>query len=171
MLPTRKPADALAILQKKFTTKFQKMKKIYLLFLLFTLLQNVMHAQCLVNGIFTRPDSAINTQNPSMINNFNWMERKYITNAQGATPGNDSIFSPIYQPDNIIIDNLRLALDMKPTDGWELLRRQFGFLQNGSLQNPKPEQLYIVMYNKYSSILEYFMPEEVQICQHFRVQK
>jgi len=126
------------------------------LFLLFTLFQNVMQAQCLVNGIFTRPDSAINTQNPSMINNFNWMARKYLTNAQGATPGNDSIFNPVYQPDNSIIDNLRLALDMKPTDGWELIRRQFGFLQNGSLQNPKPEQLYIVMYNKYSSVLRIF---------------
>ncbi|MCC6759776.1 MAG: hypothetical protein IT252_01095 [Chitinophagaceae bacterium] len=110
------------------------MRKIYALILLVTLTQNELQAQCLVNGIFTRPDSAINTQNPSMINNFNWMASKYITNAQGATPGNDSIFSPIYQPDNIIIDNLRLALDMKPTDGWELLRRQFG-----KLSGPRPE--------------------------------
>lgn len=111
------------------------MKKLFVLISFFLFFQNISIAQCLVNGIFTRPDSAINTQNPLMINNFNWMATKYITNAQGATPGNDSIFSPIYQPDNIIIDNLRLALDMKPTDGWELLRRQFGFLQNGSLQN------------------------------------
>ncbi|MCC6761347.1 MAG: hypothetical protein IT252_09030 [Chitinophagaceae bacterium] len=91
------------------------MKKLFVLISFFLFIQNISIAQCLVNGIFTRPDSAINTQNPLMINNFNWMAPKYITNAQGATPGNDSIFSPIFQPDNIIIDNLRLALDMKPT--------------------------------------------------------
>ncbi|QGW29445.1 hypothetical protein [Phnomibacter ginsenosidimutans] len=73
------------------------MKKIYHVVLLSTLFHNLLQAQCLVNGIFTRPDSAVNMQNPSMINNFNWMAPKYITNAQGATPGNDSIFSPIYQ--------------------------------------------------------------------------
>jgi hypothetical protein len=132
------------------------MKKRYLLFLCLFLAQTAAHTQCLVNGIFTRLDAPINNQNPSMLNNFNWMATLYPQNSQASGPGNDLIYSPIYQPDNIIIDNLRVALDMKPDDGWELLRRQFGYLQNGSLANPKPEQLYLVMYNKYTSILRIF---------------
>lgn len=79
------------------------------------------HAQCIEAGIFTRPDSAINTQRPSMLNNFDWLRQKYKLNTLAATPGNDSMWSPIYQPDNEIVDHIRLALDMKPQDGWECL--------------------------------------------------
>ena len=112
--------------------------------------------QCDPNGIFTRPDLPVNPQIPSLTNNFDWMRIKYKLNTAFATPGNDSIFSPIYQPDNDIIDHLRLSLDMKPQDGWELLRREFGYNHDGTFTNPKPENPYIVMYNKYSSILRVF---------------
>jgi hypothetical protein len=43
------------------------MKKRYLLFLCLFLAQTAAHTQCLVNGIFTRPDAPINNQNPSML--------------------------------------------------------------------------------------------------------
>lgn len=91
-----------------------------------------------------------------MLNNFDWLKQKYKLNTIAASPGNDSIWSPIYQPDNTIIDHLRLSLDMKPQDGWELLRREMGYNQDGTPSNPKPENPYIVMYNKYSSILRIF---------------
>lgn len=113
-------------------------------------------AQCIENGIFTRPDSAINTQRPSMLNNFDWLRQKYKLNTLAATPGNDSMWSPIYQPDNEIVDHIRLALDMKPQDGWELIRREMGYNQDGTPKNPKPENPYIVMYNKYTGVLRLF---------------
>lgn len=122
----------------------------------FTIMQVPLNAQCPAANIFTRPDSAINTQRPSMLNNFDWLKQKYKLNTIAATPGNDSIWSPIYQPDNSIIDHLRLSLDMKPQDGWELLRREMGYNQDGTPANPKPENPYIIMYNKYSSILRIF---------------
>lgn len=130
--------------------------KIILNFIVFALAQIIANGQCLEANILTRPDSAINTQRPSMLNNFDWLKQKYKLNTIAASPGNDSIWSPIYQPDNTIIDHLRLSLDMKPQDGWELLRREMGYNQDGTPSNPKPENPYIVMYNKYSSILRIF---------------
>lgn len=114
------------------------------------------YPQCIENNVFTRPDSASNPQRISRINNFDWLKQKYKLNTASATPGNDSIWSPIHQPDNEIVDHLRLALDMKPQDGWELLRREMGYNQDGTPKNPKPENAYIVMYNKYTSVLRVF---------------
>lgn len=127
-----------------------------LLYLVFSTSLNTF-SQCLPNGIFTRPDSAINTQYPPKLNTFDWLKQKYITNTTYASAGNDSIWSPIYQPDNIIIDHLRLATDMKPKDGWELLKKDFGFADNGTANNPKAPYCYVIMYNKYSSTLRIFV--------------
>lgn len=113
-------------------------------------------AQCPAVDIYTRPDAPANPQRPAMTNNFNWLTTKYKLNTLAASPGNDSIWSPVYQPDNEIVDHLRLALDMNPQDGWELLRREMGYNHDGSATNPKPENPYIIMYNKYSSTLRVF---------------
>ena len=96
------------------------MRKIISTTTLFVLIVMSCYGQCPPAGIFTRPDSALNPQRPSMINNFNWLSQKYKLNTISASPGNDSIWSPIYQPDNQIIDHLRLSLGMLPQDGWEL---------------------------------------------------
>ncbi|TAE15586.1 MAG: T9SS C-terminal target domain-containing protein [Bacteroidetes bacterium] len=117
----------------------------------------IMCAQCPALNIFTRPDSAVNPHYPPKQNTFNWMAQKYITNTTYATPGNDSIWSPIFQPDNIIIDHLRLITDMKPQDGWELLKKQFGFNDDGTPSNPQASFCYIIMYNKYSATLRVFV--------------
>lgn len=114
------------------------------------------YSQCVENNIFTRPDSASNPQRPSMTNNFDWLKQKHKLNTVAATPGNDSIWSPIYQPDNEIVDHIKLAMDMKPQDGWELLRQEMGYNHDGTPKNPKPDNPYIVMYNKYTSILRVF---------------
>ena len=115
------------------------------------------NAQCNANGIFTRPDSAVNTLYPPKKNNFDWMKQKYITNTTYSTAGNDSIWSPIYQPDNFIIDHLRLATDMKPSDGWEILKKDFGFDDNAIANNPKADFCYLFMYNKYTATLRAFI--------------
>jgi hypothetical protein len=135
----------------------KNLSKLLLLFCLAAVSPARFYAQCPANGIFTRPDSAINTQYPPKVNTFNWLNQKYITNTTYATPGNDSIWNPVYQPDNIIINHLRLATDMKPADGWELLRKDFGFADNGSANNPKAPFCYIIMYNKYSATLRVFV--------------
>jgi hypothetical protein len=102
------------------------MRKILLTAFLQMAIFCAVRSQCIENNIFTRPDSASNPQRPSMTNNFDWLKQKYKLNTVTASPGNDSIWSPIYQPDNEIVDHIRLALDMKPQDVWELLRREMG---------------------------------------------
>lgn len=132
------------------------MRKVLLTAFLQVMILCAVNSQCIDNNIFTRPDSASNPQRSSMTNNFDWLKQKYKLNTVTATPGNDSIWSPIYQPDNEIVDHIRLALDMKPQDGWELLRREMGYNQDGTPKNPKPDNAYIVMYNKYTSVLRVF---------------
>lgn len=132
------------------------MRKISALIVVLSLAASIAQSQCLVNNIFTSPLDPSNPSRPSMTNNFDWLRQKYKLNTIAATPGNDSIWSPIYQPDNEIVDHIRLAADMKPQDGWELLRREMGYNQNGSPKNPRPDNPYIIMYNKYTSVLRVF---------------
>ena len=132
------------------------MRKVLLTAFLQVTIFCAVHSQCIENNIFTRPDSASNPQWSFMTNHFDWLKQKYKLNTATASPGNDSMWSPIYQPDNEIVDHIRLALDMKPQDGWELLRREMGYNQDGTPKNPKPENAYIVMYNKYTSLLRVF---------------
>ena len=132
------------------------MRKVLLTAFLQVTIFCAVHSQCIENNIFTRPDSASNPQWFFMTNHFDWLKQKYKLNTATASPGNDSMWSPIYQPDNEIVDHIRLALDMKPQDGWELLRREMGYNQDGTPKNPKPENAYIVMYNKYTSLLRVF---------------
>jgi len=90
---------------------------------------------------------AINTQRPAKTNTFDWIPSTYSLNSL-YFPGSTNIESPYYQGSNTNITQLVLTQDMKPEDGWELIRRDFGYQDNGS---PSAQPVFmprVILYNK-----------------------
>jgi len=107
-------------------------------------------AQCLSNGITTNPVSPVNTQLPSKTNlYFNWTNPSWKNNSS-CEPLN-IVESPFYKVDNLEI--LRASKDMLPADGWELIRRDFGYDDLDNIRSQAPEHTYFILYNKYTGIL------------------
>lgn len=46
---------------------------------------------------------------------------------------------------------------MYPVDGWELIKKDFGYEDNGTPSNPAASRLYMILYNKYQGILRVFV--------------
>lgn len=125
------------------------MKKILTIMMLF-IASNKLKAQCLNNGITTNPSAPVNSQLPSKTNlYFNWTQPSWQNNSS-CEPLN-TIESPFYKIDNLEI--LRASKDMQPQDGWELIRREFGYTDQNTLKPQTPEHTYLVLYNKYTGIL------------------
>lgn len=123
---------------------------IYIGILSFLLVQNSALSQCITNGISTNPDFPINNQLPSKKNlYFDWRLSNYSNNStcQLLT----QIESPFYKIDNLEI--LRASKDMMPEDGWELIRREFGYTDANTTKPESPEHTYLILYNKYTGIL------------------
>lgn len=124
------------------------MKKI--IYFLFILSSNIAFGQCLSNGITTNPSTPINNQLPSKTNlYFDWRLQNLQSNTtcQPLT----SIESPFFKIDNLEI--LRQSKDMLPEDGWELIRRDFGYTDQNTLKPEVPEHTYFILYNKFTGIL------------------
>ncbi len=130
------------------------MKKFYSvsLLLLFVLLSKHSISQCDFKGIITDPNNPVNNELPIKKNTFfNWMNPTWPGNTT-CYPGPGVDFtSPFYRIDNL--EALRLLKDYKPQDGWELIRRDFGYTDNGTLITDRPEHTYLILYNKYRGIL------------------
>lgn len=81
-------------------------------------------AQCLKKGITTNPSAPVNPELPSKVNSyFNWTQQ-FLQNNSACQP-RIQVESPFYKIDNLEI--LRASKDMLPQDGWELIRRDFGY--------------------------------------------
>jgi hypothetical protein len=125
------------------------MKKTLTILMLF-IVSNKLKSQCVNNGITTDPAAPVNNQLPSKTNlYFNWTQPSWQNNSS-CEPLN-TIESPFYKIDNLEI--LRASKDMQPQDGWELLRREFGYTDQNTLKPQTPEHTYFVLYNKYTGIL------------------
>lgn len=100
------------------------------------LLLNQSTGQCLFKGITTDPTAPVNTELPSNKNlYFNWMQQ-YWNNNSTCQPASQ-VESPFYKIDNL--EALRTSKDMLPIDGWELIRREFGYTDaNTVLTHPIP---------------------------------
>lgn len=125
------------------------MKKYLCIFLLTSLVNSSM-SQCLSNDITTNPGAPINNQLPSKLNlYFDWTQPNWQNNSscETLTP----VESPFYRIDNLEI--LRASKDMQPQDGWELIRRDFGYTDQNTLKPEAPEHTYFILYNKYTGIL------------------
>ena len=106
--------------------------------------------QCPSNGITTDPSAPVNNQLPSKKNlYFDWRQPSWQSNTscQPLT----QIESPFFKTDNLEI--LRQSKDMQPEDGWELIRREFGYDDNNNIKPDVPEHSYFILYNKFTGVL------------------
>jgi hypothetical protein len=113
-------------------------------------------AQCPPNGITTNPSAPINTQAPSKLNTFEWRNQTFPINSYYSIPG-ELTFSPFYQTDNIPINHFIDNKDMQPEDGWEIIRKDFGYLDDGTPSSVPITHPYLVLYNKYTAIMRVFV--------------
>lgn len=125
------------------------MKKIFTILALIIPTSNAL-TQCVANGITTNPAAPVNNQLPSKTNlYFDWTQTSWQNNS--SCEPMTIIESPFYKIDNLEI--LRASKDMQPEDGWELLRREFGYTDQDNLKLQAPEHTYFLLYNKYTGIL------------------
>jgi hypothetical protein len=111
------------------------------------------------NGISTNPSNPINNQLPTKRNTFfNWQDSLWAMQPSPFCFRTALNESPFYKIDNA--EELRESKDMFSDDGWELLRRQVGLTETNAFTASNPEQLYVILYNRYTGILRIIM----QVC-------
>lgn len=121
-----------------------------LLILVLLIVAGITFSQCLPNGITTDPAAPVNNQLPSKTNwYFDWTQPSW-PNHSTCQPAS-SIESPFYKTDNL--EALRAAKDMLPQDGWELIRRDFGYTDLNTPSIEVPQHTYFILYNKFTGIL------------------
>jgi hypothetical protein len=126
------------------------MKKSVLFLAFIAFLLNQATAQCVSNGITTNPAAPINNELPSKRNiYFDWTQQFFQNNSTCQL--NINVESPFYKIDNL--EALRVAKDMMPIDGWELIRRDLGYYDDNTLRPDAPQHTYFILYNKYTGIL------------------
>jgi hypothetical protein len=113
---------------------------------------------CPSTGIRTDPQAPYHPD-PTKTNNFNWYQgtlysgRQYALNSPAINQ--TSIWLPWEQPNNVNMERILGKRD-KPTDGWELVRRDLGF-DNANNPIPGTRNPYIILYNKYQGMLRVFV--------------
>lgn len=126
---------------------------------------------CDVKGIRTIPGvaklgGAYNPEYPTRRNTFNWFYgeqnsgRWWNLNCQ-SQPNATAIWLPWEQSDNPLMTHILGKRDL-PGDGWELIKRNLGYLDSGApaanLVNP-----YVVLYNKHSGMLRVFVATGMRV--------
>jgi Secretion system C-terminal sorting domain len=120
------------------------------------------NSQCLncnVKGITTNPSNAVNNEFPSKRNTFfDWTNLGlFPVNSQFWPVPFNSIKSPFNQDGNLPLSHLLENPDRLPTDGWELIKYNLGFSEDGTPNGTTNRNLYIVLYNKYTGVLRVFV--------------
>ena len=112
------------------------------------------------NGITTNPAAPVNTHRPSRLNWFDWTQPSYLLNLGVTNISATSIPSPFFTTDNGNIvhfydpaDGIR---DVSPAQGWELIKMDFGYVNNTTPASPGTTQPYMILYNKFRGILRVF---------------
>lgn len=116
---------------------------------------------CAPNGIKTDPNAPVNNQRPSMRNSFDYTAQNFPLNLETTQYQTNQINSPFYTTDNSNIghfydpnDGIR---ENTPEQGWELIKMDFGFDENGNPRSPGVTNPYLVLYNRYTGILRAFV--------------
>jgi len=132
--------------------------------ILFGIMPNLnSYGQCSLNGTKTDPSNPLPSSPPPLRgfekNNFNWLSSTgwdVLNSTYGTSAVN--IHSPFYNTDigvYSIIGHHELS-DFYPADGWELVKRDFGYLTDGTACPNHYAGPYFILYNKYSGILRVF---------------
>jgi Secretion system C-terminal sorting domain len=108
--------------------------------------------------ITTHPVRPVNIFNPARLNIFDWRTAAYPILADPAIPS--PLSSPFYQGDNGNIEAFTHTdkQDMRPEDGWEVLKYDFGGqLSAEGISTNIVNVPYIVLYNRFLSKLRVFV--------------
>jgi hypothetical protein len=132
------------------------MGKILLICILLISMNNlILEAQCL-KGITTNPDSPVNTERADKRNTFfDWRALTYNVNSQYITTS--QIESPFNQSNNLLVNHFLNNQDRLPQDGWELIKYDMGFNENGTPKTTPVGYLHMVLYNKFTGVLRVFV--------------
>lgn len=119
------------------------------------------YSQNCPDEVSTDPRSPNNLDRPEFENNFYWFPHNgndhasfEILTSGGTYP---SINNPFWVPTNLMVGqlvNLQNS-DFYPEDGWELLKVNFGRLNDGSARVNKPSMPYMILYNRYTGTMRF----------------
>lgn len=113
---------------------------------------------CAPNGITTNPAAPVNNQRPAKLNTFDWTQPSYPLNTTFTPRTLRRLTPPFFTTDNPNITNLYDPndgiKDMAPDQGWELIKRDFGYNDQGQPNNPGTTNPYLLLYNKYRGVLQ-----------------
>ncbi len=116
---------------------------------------------CAPNGITTNPAAPVNNQRPSKRNTFDWTKPSFPLKHALTGINATAINSPFFTTDNANIgqfydpnDGIK---DVYPNQGWELIKKDFGYNDLGQPNNPGTTNPYLILYNKYRGLLRLFV--------------
>jgi Secretion system C-terminal sorting domain len=117
-------------------------------------------AQC-VNGTETNPTAPLPLGAGFKTNTFNW--RQNPIPLTGKFLPQSSVNNPFFNVSNLQALQGGLESDSKPEEGWQLIKQDFGYAYSGNTWqgqsifnatgSSQPGRAYMMLYNKYSSIL------------------
>jgi len=111
--------------------------------------------QCL-KGITTNPDAPVNTERPDKRNTFfDWRALIYNINSQFINA--PQIESPFNQSNNVLVNHFLNNQDRLPQDGWELIKYDMGFNENGTPKTTPIGYIHLVLYNKFTGVMRVFV--------------
>lgn len=117
---------------------------------------------CDVKEIRTDPYNPFNCEVPDKINRFNWIDPNPFLNTpfpeyclNSWVLPQDYIQTPYSQGDNIPINHFLGKTDA-PEDGWEIIKYDFGYTENGVESTPV-DYPYLVLYNRFTAVLRVFI--------------
>jgi hypothetical protein len=128
----------------------------YILFSIFLILTKFETLGQCAKGISTNPDNPVNTERPDKRNTFfDWRLSTFNVNSQYIL--SSQISSPFNQSDNVRVNHFLNNQDRLPQDGWELIKYDFGFNENGTPKTTPVGYIYLVLYNKFTGVLRIFV--------------
>jgi hypothetical protein len=110
--------------------------------------------------ITTHPDRPVNTFNQSRLNLFDWRQPTYPVLLATGSRIPSPLESPFFQTDNPNILNFThpSTKDMRPEDGWEILKYNLGGALSASGINTHTVSVpYLVLYNRFLSKMRVFV--------------
>lgn len=113
---------------------------------------------CPINTLSTDPNNYQNSSDPNGSRLWNWMTEDfsvyYTADGQGTTGFLATLRSPFYalvSNSNILHFTDPVNKDYKPSEGWELMARNFGTSTQG-VANP-----YFILYNRFTGVIRVFV--------------
>ncbi len=121
------------------------------------------NSNCMSKIIRTDPLNSANNEIPIKRNTngiiLNWLIDEgsvFNANSQFYSPSITTLTSPFYQVNNFATDHFVTNRDRNPDDGWELIYRQFGYNDDGSIGSNE-DNPFIILYNRFTGILRVFV--------------